>query len=289
MKGQEKGCDREGGEPHAAEDKRQTPGKTRRLSISLCLVKKRGTKKIENESSASSSTMRQRKENLEKHIDCRGCWQDEGFGSEKKGLVQDTRKKDTSLDERLKKFLSSPSTTGGCHGLRIIFSDAVERMTERSDPIVVDQNAIQQATETGNACKPFAWSIPAELLKILVVPDGGRGTNTAIGIAQNVKEVENVVVARGGGSRSAQVGLAQAARQGIMAGESKTKVRYLDGQLTWNMSSATETETRISAAWNAWHMLGQFWKRKKAGGPQVQVQRLQSNHTGLTAVRLVRF
>ena len=57
-------------------------------------------------------------------------------------------------------------------------------MTERSDHIVVDQNAIQQATETGNACKPFAWSIPAELLKILVVPDGGRGTNTAIGIAQ---------------------------------------------------------------------------------------------------------
>ena len=27
MKGQEKGCDREGGEPRAAEDKRQTPGK----------------------------------------------------------------------------------------------------------------------------------------------------------------------------------------------------------------------------------------------------------------------
>ena len=55
----------------------------------------------------------------------------------------------------------------------------------------------------------------------------------------------------------------QAARQGILAGESKTKARYLDGQLTWNMPSATETETRIiAAAWNAWHMLGQFWKKK---------------------------
>ena len=136
-------------------------------------------------------------------------------------------------------------------------------MTERSDPIVVDQNAIQQATETGNACKPFAWSIPAELLKILVVADGGRGTNTAIGIAQNVKEVEvNVVVARGGGSKSVQMELAQAARQGILAGESKTKVRFLDGQLTWNLSFATERETRIAAAWDAWHMLGQFSKKQ---------------------------
>ena len=41
MKGQERGCDREGGEPRAAEDKRQTPRKIRRLSISLCLAKKR--------------------------------------------------------------------------------------------------------------------------------------------------------------------------------------------------------------------------------------------------------
>ena len=50
----------------------------------------------------------------------------------------------------------------------------------------------------------------------------------------------------------------------FLAGESKTKVRYLDGQLTWNMPSTTETETRIAAALNAWHMLGQFWKN--AGG-----------------------
>ena len=140
-----------------------------------------------------------------------------------------------------------------------------KRMTERSDHIAVDQNAIQQDTETGNACKPFACSIPADLLKILVVPEGGRGTNTAIGIAQNGKEVKvNVVGARGGGSKSVQVELAQTALQGLLAGESKTKVWYLDGQLTWNIPSATETETRIAAAWNAWHMLGQFWK-KKAG------------------------
>ena len=97
-------------------------------------------------------------------------------------------------------------------------------MTERSDPIVVDQNAIQQATETGNACKPFAWSIPAELLKILVVPDGGRSTNTAIGIAQNVKEVEvNVVVARGGGSRSVQVELGANSATGNSGGRIEDK------------------------------------------------------------------
>ena len=72
----------------------------------------------------------------------------------------------------------------------------------------------------------------------------------------------NVVVARGGGSKSVQMELAQTARQGILAGESKTKVRYLDGQLIWNMPSATERETRIAAAWNAWHMLGQLQNAK---------------------------
>ena len=46
------------------------------------------------------------------------------------------------------------------------------------------------------------------------------------------------------------MGLAQAARQGIQAGISKTKVRYLGSRLTWNMAFAAERkrEVRISAA-----------------------------------------
>ena len=38
---------------------------------------------------------------------------------------------------------------------------------------------------------------------------------------------KNFVVARGQGSKLVQMGLAQASRQGILAGTSKTKVRYL--------------------------------------------------------------
>ena len=73
----------------------------------------------------------------------------------------------------------------------------------------------------------------------------------AMGIAQNLKE-ETVVVARGGGSKSVRVGPAQAARQGILAGDSKAKVRYL-------------------------------------GEPLDLAHVLRRNHTGRTAVRLVRF
>ena len=82
------------------------------------------------------------------------------------------------------------------------------------------------------------------------------GMDTAL----NLKQEENIVVARGDGSKSVQMGLAQAARQGIFAGISKTKVRYLGNRLTWNMAFAAEKENRTRATWNAWHMMGQFWK-----------------------------
>ena len=74
----------------------------------------------------------------------------------------------------------------------------------------------------------------------------------AIGIAQNLKKEENVVVARGGGSMSVQEGLAQASRQGILAGDSIAKVRWLERLLD------LECVLRHSAAWNAGHMLGRF-------------------------------
>ena len=56
-----------------------------------------------------------------------------------------------------------------------------------------------------------------------------------MGTALNLKKEENIVVARGEGSKSVQVGLTQAARLGFFAGISKTKVRYLGAALpgTW--------------------------------------------------------
>ena len=69
-----------------------------------------------------------------------------------------------------------------------------------------------------------------------------------MGIAQNLKRKENVIVARGEGRTSAQMGLA------------KTNVRYLGSRLTWNMAFAPEKDSRMDAAWNAWHMVGHFRK-----------------------------
>ena len=107
-----------------------------------------------------------------------------------------------------------------------------------------------------------------------------------MGIAQNLRKEENVVVTRGGGSTAVQTGLAQAARQGSLAGDSKAKVRYLESRPTRNMSFATERETRTAAAWNAWQMLGEFCTAKVDF--KFKHKRLQSIHTGRTAVRLVR-
>ena len=56
------------------------------------------------------------------------------------------------------------------------------------------------------------------------------------------------------------MGQAQAAQQGILAGLSKTKVRYLGSRLTWNIAFSAENDSRINAAWNAWHMVGQLRK-----------------------------
>ena len=108
----------------------------------------------------------------------------------------------------------------------------------------------------------------------------------AMGIAQKLKEVENVVVAPGCDSKSVQTGLAQTACQGILAGNLKTKVRYLESRLTWNISFTTGRATRMTGAWNAWLMLGQFWKAKvdfkfKCNIFKATIQRP-------TAVRLVR-
>ena len=78
----------------------------------------------------------------------------------------------------------------------------------------------------------------------------------AMGTAQNLKEEENVMVAREGGSKSVQAGLGQATSQGSLLW-SQTMVRHLGSRLTWNMPFAKDSK-RITAAWNAWHMLGDF-------------------------------
>ena len=107
-----------------------------------------------------------------------------------------------------------------------------------------------------------------------------------MGIAQNLKEEENVVVARGVVSKSVQMGLAQTACQGILAGNLKTKVRYLESRLTWNTPFATERATRMTGAWNAWLMLGRFWKAKVDFKFKCNI--FKATIQGRTAVRLVR-
>ena len=76
-------------------------------------------------------------------------------------------------------------------------------------------------------------------------------------------------------SKSVHMGRSQSARQGIFAGTSKTKVRYLGSRLTWNMAFAAEKEIRTRAAWNAWHIIEAVLESKRKF--QVQVQRLQGN------------
>ena len=93
MKGQEKGCDREGGEPQAeTEDKRQTPGKIRRLSISLCLAKKREHEKDRKRILGEQfNDAPEKGEAREAHRLSR-MLAGRGIGSKKKALIQDTRK-----------------------------------------------------------------------------------------------------------------------------------------------------------------------------------------------------
>ena len=118
------------------------------------------------------------------------------------------------------------------------------------------------------ASPPAEVRIADEMLTILAVAalenDQIDRAMTGMGTTQNLKKEENVVVARGGGSKSTHAALGQAARQGLFGVRFETKGRYLGSRLTWNMSSATERDTRIAAAWNAVHMMGQFWKRRRS-------------------------
>ena len=89
-----------------------------------------------------------------------------------------------------------------------------------------------------------------------------------MGTAQNLKKEENMVVARGEGSKSVQMGLAQTARQGIFAGTSKTKVlllgkpTYLEYGLRLRERERESEKQELMQTWNAGHMMGAVLESK---------------------------
>ena len=100
------------------------------------------------------------------------------------------------------KTREQPINRGGRTGLRIIFSDEVGTMTERIDPIVVGQNAIQQGHRDWTCLQAavwrlrhwrasVGWSIPAELLKILVFQSF---TSTGLETTQNAEEANTCLL-----------------------------------------------------------------------------------------------
>ena len=105
-----------------------------------------------------------------------------GMGTRRRHLSRQTEKRQ-SPEERAK-TREQPVEKGGCSGLRIIFGDEVQKMKENSEPIVLDHNAMQQGHRDWTCLQvavwrprhwraPVPWSIPAELLEILIFPSGG--------------------------------------------------------------------------------------------------------------------
>ena len=110
----------------------------------------------------------------------------------------------------------------------------------------------------------------------------------AMGIVQNLKKEENVVVAPGGGSKSVRMGLAQTARRGILAGESKTKVRCsgepLEPGTCPSPRRGNQESRQPGTCGTCWVSSGNHrWISRS------NATFSKSNHTGRTAVRLVRF
>ena len=102
----------------------------------------------------------------------------------------------------------------------------------------------------------------------------------AMGIAQNLKKEEDVIVARGVGATSVLAGLGQARSQGIFAGGSTSTVRYffLPQVVLEHVTRQRKRKHEFIAAWKAWRR--QF---------QIQVQCLQSDCTWCALLGPVRF
>ena len=124
---QEEWCDREGGQPRAkAEDKRQTHGNFGRLSISLCLANKRHENDRKWILGEQLNQAVKKGEVREAHRRWRML---AGRGIGARRHLSRILAKRQSLDESVK-TLEQPIDKDGCHGLRIIFSDMVERMKD---------------------------------------------------------------------------------------------------------------------------------------------------------------
>ena len=102
-----------------------------------------------------------------------------GIGTRRRHLSRLPAKRQ-GLEERAQ-TLEQPVDKSGCGGPGIIFSDEVQKMKEKSDPIVVHQNATQKGHRDGKCLQAAVWklrhwrasvpwSIPTELPKILVSP-----------------------------------------------------------------------------------------------------------------------
>ena len=112
--------------------------------------KEKARERQDNETLESNSKRRERKERREKLIVGRGYRQDVGWERGEESLPEYLQ-----YDDVLRR-----GWTANC------FSNEVESMKERSDPTIVDQNAMLQRTQGRRAT--VAWNMLAELLEILV-------------------------------------------------------------------------------------------------------------------------
>ena len=133
-----KRCDHERGKPKQRRrvSDRLTEG-IRRLSISPNLVRKRHEKdrqRILGEQLAQRSAEEKRGARSISSVKAIG---------QRRNLVRIPAVRHCAEVKR--KTLEQPIDKGGCSGLRIMFSNEVESMKERSASIVVDQNAMLQA------------------------------------------------------------------------------------------------------------------------------------------------
>ena len=99
----------------------------------------------------------------------------------------------------------------------------------------------------------------------------------ALGISQNLKKEEHVVVARGGGSKSVQTGPGHAARQGLLAVNSTTKVRQFGQPL--DLEHVLRHGEGNKNCCSLERVAHDGLELESAGRSQTSVQRFQGNRT----------
>ena len=179
---QKKECDQEGGEPRAkAQDERQI-GRTNNASLDQSKRDKKEARERQETNLREQLNDAQKKGEAREAHRLSRMVAGRGMGARRRHQPRIPAIRQC-LEEGVK-TLEQPINKGGCSGLLITFSDDVECMQERSVPVVVDQNAIQHGHRDWTFLQAavwklrhwrasVAWSIPAELLKILIFPNGG--------------------------------------------------------------------------------------------------------------------